>query len=152
MPLICEIINYWAERGQMLHRSMESLYDALREFQVVEDETGQVAGSVAVDIFWADLAELKSLAVRPDCRGKGYGAALVEAAIDDARRMGIRRLFALTYQKRFFERLGFTVMDRTNLPEKVWRECLHCSKAHACDEIAMILHLQPHPTAAGAVS
>ncbi|MFP4353843.1 MAG: N-acetyltransferase [Phycisphaerae bacterium] len=141
VPAMCELINSYAERGVMLHRSMESLYDALREFHVAEDD-GWIVGTVAVDIFWADLAEVKSLAVAGEYRGRGVGALLMDAAVQDARRMGVRRLFALTYQQNFFLRHGFEVMDRAQLPEKVWRECLHCPKADACDEIAMIRMLQ----------
>jgi len=137
---ICDLVNYYAERGRMLHRSLESVYEALREFSVAEDD-GRVVGCVAVDIFWSDLAEVKSLAVAGDCRGKGVGAKLVAAAAKDAARLGVRRLFALTYEKEFFARQGFEAVDRDTLPEKVWRECLVCPKADACDEIAMIRNL-----------
>jgi amino-acid N-acetyltransferase len=140
---ICEIVNYHAERGRMLHRSLESVYSSLRGFRVAENTAGRVVGCVAVEIFWADLAEIKSLAVAPDCRGQGIGARLVKAAVDDARRIGVRKLFALTYEKNFFARQGFKVIDRNTLPEKVWRECLGCPKTDACDEIAMILMLEP---------
>ena len=125
----------------MLHRSLESVYESLREFQVAEDEGGRIIGCAAVDIFWADLAEVKSLAVRGELRGKGAGSLLLRAAIADARRVGVKRLFALTYEKDFFARHGFEVVDRDTLPEKVWRECLACPKADACDEIAMVLKL-----------
>ena len=138
---ICSLINYYAERGLMMHRSMESVYDGLREFQVAENQAGQVVGCVAVDIFWGDLAEVKSLAVGPDTVGQGIGGRLLASAIEDARRMGVKRLFTLTYEQRFFERQGFEVIDRHDLPEKVWRECLACPKADACDEIAMMLVL-----------
>jgi len=138
---ICEMVNYYAERGRMLHRSLESVYDALREFHVAVDEADQVIGCVAVDIFWADLAEVKSLAVREGCRGAGLGGRLVRAGIADARRRGVRRLFSLTYEQAFFERIGFAVVDRQRLPEKVWRECFACPKVDACDEIAMMLTL-----------
>ncbi|MDP6636185.1 MAG: N-acetyltransferase [Phycisphaerae bacterium] len=138
---ICSLITYYAERGLMLHRSMESAYNALREFQVASDDNGQIVGCVAVDIFWSDLAEVKSLAVAPDMVGQGIGGRLLSAAIEDARRMGVRRLFTLTYEQAFFQRQGFEVIDRHDLPEKVWRECLACSKSEACDEIAMMLVL-----------
>ena len=134
----------------MLHRSLESVYDALREF-CVADDGGQVVGCAAVDIFWADLAEVKSLAVRHDVRGRGVGSALLEAAVADARRIGVRRLFALTYEQEFFARHGFGVIQRDTLPEKVWRECITCPKADACDEIAVILQLDdPAPDPDGA--
>jgi amino-acid N-acetyltransferase len=140
---ICGIINYYAERGRMLHRSLESVYEALREFQVAADESGAVVGCVAVDVYWGDLAELKSLAVAPSRRGGGIGTLLVRAALRDARRLGLRRLFALTYEKGFFARAGFRRVRRESLPEKVWRECMGCPKSDHCDEIAMILDLPP---------
>jgi len=139
---ICSLINYYAERGQMLHRSMESAYNSLREFQVATDDDERVVGCVAVDIFWADLAEVKSLAVAPDMVGQGIGGQLLAAAIEDARRIGVERLFTLTYEQGFFQRQGFAVIDRHDLPEKVWRECLACPKADACDEIAMMLTMK----------
>jgi amino-acid N-acetyltransferase len=140
-PAIGELINYYAERGRMLHRSMESIYDSLREFLVAES-AGRIVGCVAVDVFWADLAEVKSLAVAGDCRGQGVGARLIAAAVDDARALGIRKLFALTYEKEFFLKQGFEVIPRDTLPEKVWRECIACSKVDACDEIAMLRRLE----------
>ncbi len=135
---ICKLINYYAERGRMLHRSMESIYASLREFQVAKAD-GKVVGCVAADVFWSDLAEIKSLAVSPEHQGMGIGAALVKAAIKDVRRLGINRIFALTYERGFFEKMGFKVIRRDSLPEKVWRECINCPKADHCDEIAMML-------------
>lgn len=141
-PAIVSLINFWAERGRMLHRSLESIYNALREFHVA-CEDGQIIGCVAVDIFWADLAEIKSLAVSGDARGKGLGSKLVKAAMADARRLGVRKFFALTYEKAFFLKAGFEVIDRDTLPEKVWRECIYCPKVDKCDEIAMMRSFEP---------
>jgi amino-acid N-acetyltransferase len=124
----------------MLHRSLEDVYSALREFTVAEDQ-GRLVGSVAVDVFWADLAEVKSLAVADDRKGQGIGKRLVAAACDDARQLGVRKLFALTYEKGFFQAQGFEVIDRGTLPEKVWRECIACPRFDACDEIAMMKYL-----------
>lgn len=137
---IAELINYHAERGRMLHRSLESVYENLRAFQVAEED-GRIVGCVAVGLFWSDLAEVKSLAVDPAEQGRGVGGKLLQAAIADARRLGLKRLFALTYETSFFERSGFRKIDRGTLPEKVWRECVACPKADQCDEVAMILML-----------
>ncbi|MFP4106254.1 MAG: N-acetyltransferase [Phycisphaerae bacterium] len=134
---ICDLVNHYAERGLMLHLSLQDVYESLREFQVVEDD-GEILGCVAVDIFWADLAEVRSLAVSDKCRGKGIGSRLVGSAIADARQLGVKTLFTLTYEQKFFERQGFEVIDRHSLPEKVWRACLNCPKVDACDEIAML--------------
>ncbi len=138
---ICSLINHYAEQGKMLHRSLESIYDDVREFQVAEGEDATVVACVALDVFWSDLAEIKSLAVAPQTRGSGIGRTLIEAAIEDARKLGVKRLFVLTYEQAFFEKLGFKIIDRQTLPEKVWRECIACPKVDACDEIAMLLNL-----------
>jgi amino-acid N-acetyltransferase len=138
---ICNLVNGYAERGVMLHRSLESVYDALREFHVAEADDGQIVGCAAVDVFWADLAEIKSLAVAPGHVGEGIGGQLMAASLADARQLGVRRVFALTYEPEFFARSGFALIDRETLPEKVWRECIACPKADHCDEIAMSLTL-----------
>lgn len=138
---ICGLVNYYAERGRMLHRSLEGVYASLRDFQVLEDQDAGVVACVAVAIFWADLAELKSLAVAPRWVGQGLGGKLVAAARRDAVKLGVKKLFALTYEKEFFLRQGFRVIDRDTLPEKVWRECIACPKEDCCDETAMVLRL-----------
>jgi amino-acid N-acetyltransferase len=137
---ICDIVNYHAERGRMLHRSLESVYDTLRNFLVARIGR-KVVGCVAVEIAWADLAEVKSLAVHPELIGRGIGKRLMRAAIRDARALGIRRLFALTYERAFFTRCGFGVISRDQLPSKVWSECIYCSKRNACDETAVLMEL-----------
>lgn len=138
---ISGLVNYYAERGRMLHRSLESTYTSLRDFLVLEDDDGEIAGCCAISIFWADLAELKSLAVSPDYRGRGLGRRLVSAAKRDAKKIGVQKIFALTYEKEFFLKQGFKEIDRDTLPEKVWRECFACPKEDCCDEIAMLLRL-----------
>ena len=139
-PAICGLVNYYAERGRMLHRSLESVYLSIRDFLVADDD-GQVVGCVAVTVFWADLAEVKSLAVSTRCRGRGIGTMLVRSALRSARKIGVQKLFALTYEKDFFLRHRFEVIDRDDLPEKVWRECIYCPRSEACDEIAMMTQL-----------
>ncbi|MFW6133163.1 MAG: N-acetyltransferase, partial [Planctomycetota bacterium] len=134
---ICELVNSYAERGLMLHRSLEGVYASLRDFHVAVEQD-RVVGCVAVRVFWSDLAEIKSLAVASTHRRKGLGRTLVETAVADARLLGVQKLFALTYEPEFFERMGFTRMDRDALPEKIWRECIACPKVDACDEIAML--------------
>ena len=131
------MVNYHAERGRMLHRSLEEVYTHLRAF-LVADEDGEAIGCAAVDIFWADLAEVRSLAVAVGRQGRGVGSVLLNAACKEAHRVGVRRLFALTYETEFFARHGFEPIDRDALPEKVWRACIGCPKADACDEVAMI--------------
>lgn len=144
---ICEMVNHYAEQGLMLHRSLESVYDALREFLVAEED-GMILGCVAVDIYWGGLAEIRSLAIAEKARGRGIGKALVRAAIEDARSLGLTQIFALTYETDFFLHLGFDVVDLTSLPEKVWRECLEWYVKGHRHETAMVMDLS-NPAANG---
>lgn len=137
---ICELINYYAERGRMLHRSLESVLESLRDFLVYVQD-GTILGCVALSISWQDLGEIRSLAVAEGRQGQGIGGDLVKQAIQDGTALGLRRIFALTYEERFFVRLGFHVVDKDALPTKVWRDCIHCPRAEACDEIAVVFDL-----------
>ena len=144
---ICALINHYAEHDKMLYRSLAEVYENLQTFLVAQGEAdGEVTGCCALEIVWSDLAEVKSLAVGPDDRGKGIGKALVAAAVEQAVRLGIPRVFALTLEPAFFERAGFTVIEKEQLPMKVWSDCARCPKQNECDEIAVIRNLtSPDP-------
>jgi amino-acid N-acetyltransferase len=143
VPRISDIINSHAELGKMLFKSYAQLFESLRDFAVYEDPaTSDVVGCVALSIIWADLAEVRSLAVDDAQRGKGIGSQLVKWTIEEARRLQIRRIMSLTYEQRFFEKLGFVVVGKDTLPLKVWSDCVRCPKNENCDEIAMVLTLE----------
>jgi amino-acid N-acetyltransferase len=146
VPTMGQIINDCAEYGLMLPRSLASLYENVRDFHVAESDH-RVIGTCGLAIVWANLAEVYALAVDPAYRGKGFGHKLVAACLDEARRLGVRRIMTLTYEKPFFEKLGFTVLDRQQLPLKVWSECVRCPKNQQCDEIAMVRILEDVPEA-----
>src|SRR4051812_1109186 len=153
VPRISEIINSHAERGKMLFKSYAQLFESLRDFAVYRapSHNGQgavaadVVGCVALSIIWADMTEVRSLAVDDNHRGKGIGSQLVQWCIDEARRLGIRKLMSLTYEQRFFARFGFEVVNKDTLPLKVWTDCVRCPKKDNCDEIAMVLTLHDIP-------
>jgi amino-acid N-acetyltransferase len=136
VPAINDLITASAERGLMLFRPLADLYEKIRQF-VVWEETGQVLGCCALEIVWRDLAEVKSLAVREGCRGRGVGRALVEAVEAEAIALGLERIFALTRERVFFERLGFVAVPKESLPHKVWSDCVKCPRLHDCDEEAV---------------
>lgn len=138
---ICGLVNYFAQRGKMLHRSSESVYESLRDFVVAEHD-GHVAGCVGLSMSWKDLGEIRSLAVAPDCQGLGIGRKLIEQVVADGRRLGLKRVFALTYEPEFFAKFGFKTVDKETLPTKVWRDCIHCQLADACAEVAMVMDLE----------
>ena len=142
---ICDLVNHYAEQDLMLHRSLEDIYDCLREF-IVAEENSEILGCVAVDVYWGALAEIRSLAVAKAAKGNGVGAKLLTAAIEDAGRLGIVKLFALTYEQEYFLSRGFSVVDLNTLPEKVWRECLEWYNQGHRHETAMVLDLETPPS------
>lgn len=144
VPAIQAIVNSHAELGKMLFKSYAQLYESLRDFAVCDDN-GEVVGCVGLAIIWADLAEVRSLAVKLGHQGKGIGKKLTQWCIDEARRLRIRKIMSLTYEQTFFERLGFVVVEKDTLPLKVWSDCVRCPKRHGCDEIAMALVLDDLP-------
>lgn len=138
---ICRLINYYAEHDKMLFRPLAEVYENLQTFWVAE--VGQaVVGCCALEIVWSDLAEIKSLAVDPERRQQGVGTALVSAVVDEARRLGVPRVFALTLEPGFFGRLGFEVVTKESLPMKVWSDCARCPKQQECDEVALVKSLE----------
>jgi amino-acid N-acetyltransferase len=140
---IHDLVNLFAQRGDMLPRTMGEVYENLRDFYVAHAPDGRFLGCVALHLMWSDLAEVKSLAVAEAAQGSGVGSVLVRACIDEAGSLGLERIFALTYRPGFFERLGFEIADVMTLPRKVWNECYRCPKFPSCNEIALTLDLKP---------
>lgn len=134
---ISALINCYAEHDKMLFRSLAEIYETLQAFLVAEVDEA-VVGCCSLEIIWSDLAEIKSLAVGQTQKGKGVGRALVEASLEQARRLGVPRVFALTLEPAFFERVGFHVVGKDELPMKVWSDCARCPKQQDCDEIAVV--------------
>ena len=134
------LIARYAREDRMLEREREFLTERLRDY-LVADQDGAFQGCCALAVLTPDLAEIRSLAVLPEASGRGIGKALVDACVAEARRLGLRRVFALTLVPEFFERCGFTLTSLGHLPEKSAAECPVCPKRFACDEQAMLLHL-----------
>jgi amino-acid N-acetyltransferase len=127
-------------RKARVGRSLSEIYDQLRDFYIYEGDRS-LLGTCALHICWEDLAEIRSLTVLEDERQKGIGSKLVSACLREAKRLGIRKVFVLTYKPSFFEQFGFEIVDKATLPHKVWSDCLKCVKFPDCDETAMILGL-----------
>lgn len=133
---IHKLLLTYARDGLVLSRSLMEIFESIRDFYVFVDD-GRVVGAAALNICWEDLAEVRSLVVHQDFGGMGIGRELVEACLSEARTLGIGRVFALTYQQVFFEKLGFTVIEKSELPQKIWGDCIKCAKFPECDEIAL---------------
>ena len=131
-----------AQRGELLPRSLSELFDNLRDiFVYAEDSQPQIMGTCSMHICWEDLAEIRSLVVRQAFRRQRIGTRLVEACVSEAVTLGLYRIFVLTYQAQFFERLGFHQVDKATLPHKIWADCIKCVKFPECDETALVLEL-----------
>lgn len=137
---IQKLLMTFANRGDMLSRSLSELYESLRDFYVVEED-GILLGAAALHIVWEDLAEVRSVAVTEEAGRKGIGSRLVQACIAEAKEIGLKRIFCLTYKPDFFGKHGFRLVDKAELPHKVWGDCIKCPKFPDCDENAMILDL-----------
>jgi amino-acid N-acetyltransferase len=141
-PHILELVNSLAKDQVMLPRSPISVYEGIRDF-VVAEVGGQFAGCGALKVVWADLAEVRSLAVAKNLQKGGIGRAIVDRIVSDAEELGVPTLFAFTYVPGFFGKLGFEIVAHESLPHKVFSDCMHCPKFMACDEIAMVRQLRP---------
>jgi amino-acid N-acetyltransferase len=137
VPVINALVADFAGQDRMLFRPPAEIYENLQTFFVAMD--GQrLMGCCSLEVIWSDLAEIKSLAVANAAQGRGVGRALVEAAVQAARKLQVPKVFALTLEPLFFERCGFHVVEKEVFPMKVWSDCARCPKQDHCDEIAVI--------------
>ena len=138
---IHKLINHFATNGQMLPRSLSEIYENIRDYFVVR-QNEEVVACIALHINWEDLAEVKSIAVSEEYQRHGVGEKLVSACLNEAEELGISTVFCLTYAPEFFARCHFTIVDKKELPHKVWGECYRCPKFPDCDESALIYHVE----------
>jgi amino-acid N-acetyltransferase len=136
------LLQFYNIKGELLARPLSKLYDHLRDFWVYEDpQKKKVVGCCALQFCWENLAEIRSLAVDPESTGRGIGKILTERTIQEAFYFKITDLFTLTYRPTFFEPFGFSVIDKNQLPIKVWSDCIGCVSFPNCNEIAMLKKL-----------
>jgi amino-acid N-acetyltransferase len=138
---IHQLVTYWADRGDMLHRPLGEVFESIRDFKVAR-LNGEVVGCGSLHILGPDLAEVRSLAVKDEVQARGIGAAIVEACVADARSFALERVFALTYRPGFFEKQGFRVANVMEFPQKVWNECVRCPFFTNCKEVAVVMDLK----------
>ncbi len=134
---IRKLIEYYASRDQMLARSLSYIYEHIRDFTVYV-RGGKIIGCCALYVTWRDLAEIKSLAVDPNYVKQGIGSKLLKACLNEAKALGVPRVFTLTVAPVFFTKNGFKKTPKNRLPMKIWGECINCNKYPECDETALI--------------
>jgi amino-acid N-acetyltransferase len=141
VPLIYKALEVSARKGELLPRSLGELYDSIRDFQVCLDDQGKLLGCCALHPTWEDLGEIRSLVVSEEIRRRGIGRNLVNRCLEEARELGIRRIFVLTFNSRFFQGLEFVPISKSMLPHKIWAECIRCVHFPDCKEEALLLEL-----------
>jgi amino-acid N-acetyltransferase len=134
---ILALLSPQSQEGRILPLTRFDLYSRLRDYFLYEDPQGRLLGVCGLHICWEDLGEVRSLVVAEEVRGQRLGRLLVEACLEEARQLGLRKVFALTYRAEFFVRLGFREVDKNTLPHKIWMDCVHCAKFPQCDEVAV---------------
>lgn len=137
VKIIHKLINEFAQKGEMLPRSLNELYENIRDFFIAE-ENNKIQGVCALHILWEDLAEIRSLAVKKEAQKKGIGSLLVKKCLNEAKKIGVKKVFVLTYIPDFFKKAGFKDLDKSKLPQKIWGDCIRCPKFPECDEVALI--------------
>jgi amino-acid N-acetyltransferase len=137
---IYQLINCFADKDEMLARSLSEIYENIRDFFIIR-EGERVIACAALHVSWSDLAEIKSLAVAENSQHQGIGSRIVEACLSEAKELGIPTIVCLTYRPSFFKRFGFSQIDKMDLPRKVWAECYRCPKFPDCGEIALLYYL-----------
>ena len=138
--IIHKLVNDYAYKEQLLPRSLNNIYECLRDFFIYEDDQA-IKGVCALKIVWEDLAEIRSLVVVDEFQCKGIGSELVKQCLKDAAYLGVQKVFALTYRVDFFKRLGFEDINKNKLPQKIWGDCLNCHKFPDCDENAVVIEI-----------
>ena len=137
VPAIASIINPNAQNGVMLPRPISRIYDNVRDYHVIEVDS-VVVGCGALHVMWSDLAEIRAVALKDEFIGKGFGRPIVEILLNEAKELEIEKVFVLTYKEDFFKHLGFSIIDKSELPHKIWNECINCIHFPDCNEVALI--------------
>jgi amino-acid N-acetyltransferase len=137
---IHSLVNRFAKRDDMLPRSLNDIYENIRDFFVcIDNET--VIAIASLHIVWENLAEIRSIAVSRKYQKRGIGKRLIKHCLKEAQRLGISKVFALTYHADYFKLAGFSDIDKNDLPHKIWGDCLNCHKFPDCDEVAVIIKI-----------
>jgi amino-acid N-acetyltransferase len=136
-PAIYQLINAFANKNTMLPRSYNEIYEFIRDFFVCLSNKTIVA-VCALHTVWEDIAEIRSVAVSKRYQKKGLGKKLIKQCLKEAKSLGIKKVFVLTYHPEFFRELGFYDIEKDKLPHKIWSDCLKCPKFPNCREVALI--------------
>jgi amino-acid N-acetyltransferase len=134
-------VEYYADNKEMLHRSLNAIYENIQEYVVIENK-GKIIACGALHVTWDDLAEIKALAVSKEYARKGLGAKLVRTLEKNAIDLGLVKVFALSFKPAFFKKLGYKEIKKESLPQKIWGECINCHLFPDCGEVPLLISLK----------
>ncbi len=137
---IQKLVNSFAADKLMLPRSLNEIYENIRDFWVIREE-GEIIACCALHPLWEGLAEIKSLAVSQKCRKEGIARRMVENCLREAEELGAEKVFALSYSPGFFEKMEFKRGDKDKMPHKIWSECIKCPHFPDCGEVLLVRSL-----------
>lgn len=135
---IFDLVNSLSHDGTLLRRSYAEICENVRDFAIAETSEGDFLGCGALHLYGPHLAEVRSIVVKPESKGLGAGGKLLKGLLGEAENQGVSAVSLFTRIPDFFFRFGFRVVDRTALPDKIYKDCQTCPRLYACDEVAMV--------------
>jgi len=138
---IHKLFEFYANNKEMLHRSLNAIYENIQEYMVAE-ENGVIIGCGALHVSWDNLAEIKALAIAKDYAGKGIGRKIVSVLEKNALKLDVSKTFALSFKPGFFQKVGYEVISKEILPQKIWSECINCHLFPDCGEVPLLKDLK----------
>lgn len=135
---IFDLVNSLSSDGTLLRRNYAEICENVRDFAVAESESGVFLGCGALHLYGPHLSEVRSIVVKPEAKGQGAGGRLLQMLLAEAEDQGVLCVCLFTRIPDFFFHFGFRVVDRTVLPDKIYKDCQACPRLYACDEVAMV--------------
>jgi amino-acid N-acetyltransferase len=135
---IFDLVNSLSGDGTLLRRSYAEICENVRDFAVAESESGVFLGCGALHLYGPHLAEVRSIVVKPEAKGQGAGGRLLRSLLEEAEEQSVTAVCLFTRIPDFFFHFGFRTVDRTTLPDKIYKDCQTCPRLYACDEVAMV--------------
>ena len=135
---IFDLVNSLSGDGTLLRRNYAEICENIRDFAIAESDTGAFLGCGALHLYGPHLAEVRSIVVKPEAKSQGAGGKLLRALLEEAEEQKVTAVCLFTRIPDFFVHFDFRVVDRTALPDKIYKDCQTCPRLYACDEVAMV--------------
>ena len=136
---VYDLVNSLSGDGTLLKRQFAEICENIRDFTIAESDAGVFLGCGALHLYGPHLAEVRSIVMRPEAKGKGVGGKILLGLIEEAEEHGVQSVCLFTRVPDFFFKYGFRpIEDKAELPDKIFKDCRNCPRLHRCDEISMV--------------